>query len=123
MADVKVLYLNSTMTKIEPDINSNWVDLRSSKTIRLKKGEIATIPLGIKLELPDGYEAHIITRKMSFSKYGIIQTSGIEVITQKDTKEIEINVIATKDATINFNDRVCQLKIEKVQSDINFILE
>lgn len=123
MLDVKVIYLNNTMSKIEPNENSNWVELRASSTVKLRKGETAIIPLGIKLELPQGYEAHIVARKMSFSKYGIIQTSGIEVITADDTKELTIAVMATKDATINFNDRICQMRIEKIESNINYILQ
>ena len=41
----------------------------------------------------------------------------------KDTDEISITVLATKDATINFNDRICQMKIEKIDSEINYIIK
>ena len=38
---------------------SDWIDLRAAEEIELKAGEFQLIPLGIAMELPAGYEAHV----------------------------------------------------------------
>ena len=42
---------------------SDWIDLRAAKETVLKKGEFALIPLGVAMELPAGYEAHVVPRR------------------------------------------------------------
>ena len=56
------------------------IDLRSAENIKLKKGEFKLIPLGIAVQLPKGYEAHIIPRSSTFKNFGIIQTNHMGLI-------------------------------------------
>ena len=41
---------------------SNWIDLRTAERIKMNKGDFKLIPLGFALELPEGFEAHILPR-------------------------------------------------------------
>ena len=65
-------------------------------------------------ELPEGYEDHIAPRSSTFKKWGIIQTNGIGIIDNSYSGDNDIwkmPVLATKDITINVNDRICQFRI------------
>lgn len=62
------------------DGKSDWIDLRASKTVELKKGEAALIPLGVAMELPKGYEAHIVPRSSTFKNFGILQTNSCGIV-------------------------------------------
>ena len=42
------------------DGKSDWIDLRAAEDITLKAGEFKLIPLGVAMELPKGYEAHVV---------------------------------------------------------------
>lgn len=53
----------------------DWIDLRAAEDVTIQEGEWMLIPLGIAMELPEGYEAHIVPRSSTFKKYGIIQTN------------------------------------------------
>ena len=46
----------------------------------MKAGEFRLIPLGIAMELPAGYEAHVVPRSSTYKNFGIIQTNHMGVI-------------------------------------------
>lgn len=121
--NLKIEYTNPLLTKIEQGSyqNNKWYELRASKDTKLREGDFATISLGIKAQIPENYEMQIIAKRNLFKKYGLILTSGIEIIDSSVTEEITINVYATKDTKVNFNDRICQFKMCPIQEQINFI--
>lgn len=41
------------------------------KTVELKKGEFKLIPLGVAMQLPVGYEAHIVPRSSTYNNFGV----------------------------------------------------
>ena len=116
---IKVKYF----ADIEPikfigDNISNWIDLRSADTIKLKAGEFKLIPLGVGMILPDGYEANIVPRSSTFKNYGLLQTNSFAVIDNSysgDNDQWMMPVYATRDTVINKNDRICQFRINKIQ--------
>ena len=59
---------------------SDWIDLRAAQDVSLKEGEFKLIPLGVAMELPEGYEAHIVPRSSTFKNFGIIQTNHMGVV-------------------------------------------
>ena len=59
---------------------SDWIDLRAAEEVTMKAGEFRLIPLGIAMELPKGYEAHVVPRSSTFKSFGIIQTNSMGVI-------------------------------------------
>lgn len=119
---IKIKY-HAPIQKIETSKNGDWVDLRAAKTVTLKKGESCVIPLGISVQLPPNYEAHIVPRSSTFKKWHIMQTNGVGIIDNSYSGDNDIwgmPVLATEDTVINFDDRICQFRITKRQPDIFF---
>lgn len=74
--EIKIKYFTD-IEPIKPAHTGEWVDLRAADTFELKKGEFKLIPLGVAMELPEGYEAIVAPRSSTFKNWGIIQTNGI----------------------------------------------
>lgn len=102
---------------------SDWIDLRSSQRVELKKGDFALVPLGVAMQLPRGYEAHIVPRSSTFKNYGILQTNSCGIIDQTYCGDLDMwrmPVYATRDTVIEKNDRICQFRIVENQPQILF---
>lgn len=124
--DIKIKYLADIekLNYVGGADKSNWIDMRSAKNIELKKGEYALIPLGVAMEIPKGYEAHVVPRSSTFKNWGIIQTNGTGIIDNSyagDNDQWFMPVYATRDTFIHKNDRVCQFRIIENQPLINFM--
>lgn len=121
---IKIKYFNDNIDKLRYiDGKSDWIDLHASETIILKKGEFYLIPLGVAMELPEGYEAIITPRSSTFKNYGIMQTNSIGIIDNSycgDSDQWMMPVYATRDTIIHMNDRICQFRIIKNQPEIKF---
>ncbi len=124
MEEIKIKYFDPDMQKLEYiDGKSDWIDLRASETVELKKGEFKLIPLGVAMELPAGYEAHVVPRSSTFKNYGILQTNSCGVIDGSycgDQDMWKMPVYATRDTVVNKNDRICQFRIMPNQPEIIF---
>ena len=112
---------------IEPlryiDGKSDWIDLRSNETIDLKAGESCRIHLGFALQLPEGYEAHVVPRSSTFKTWGLLQTNSMGVIDCSycgDHDEWMVPFYATRDTHIDRGDRVAQFRIMKNQPQLIF---
>lgn len=74
---------NDTYIKM-PRLNKikkgDWIDLYASHDQIIPKGECKLINLGIAMQLPDGYEAHVLPRSSTFKKWGIIMTNSQGII-------------------------------------------
>lgn len=102
---------------------SDWIDMRSAETIELKAGEFKLIPLGVAMQLPNGYEAHVVPRSSTFKTWGIIQTNSMGVIDNSycgDNDQWMMPVYATRDTVIHKNDRICQFRIVEKMPTITF---
>jgi dUTP pyrophosphatase len=75
------------------------------------------------MQLPEGYEAHVVPRSSTFKTYGVIQTNSCGVIDGSycgDEDIWKMPVYATRDTVIEKNDRICQFRIMKNQPKILF---
>ena len=124
MEIIKIKYFDDKIEKLEYiDEKSDWIDLRASEDIEMKKGDFSLIPLGVAMKLPSGYEAHIVPRSSTFKTWGIIQTNSMGVIDESycgDNDQWKMPVYATQDTVIHKNDRICQFRIMKHQPTIEF---
>lgn len=114
---VKIKYHDDIMP-IEEFENGDWIDLRSAEDVEMKAGDIRLISLGVSMELPKGYEAHIVPRSSTWKKWGIIQANHMGVIDNSycgDNDIWKFPAIAIRDTIIYKNDRICQFRIEKKQ--------
>ena len=122
METIKIKYFTDKIEKLDYiDGKSDWIDLRAAEDIDMKAGEWRLIPLGVAMELPKGYEAHVVPRSSTFKNFGVIQTNHQGVIDCSycgDNDQWFLPVYATKYVTINKNDRIAQFKIEKNQPQI-----
>lgn len=119
--------------------NGDWIDLTLAETVTLKcpqahkmhirnknKQEVPTertrdvvfdiklLPLGVAMEIPEGYEAHLLPRSGSFKKYGIIQTNSMGIIDNSysgDNDEWKLPILATRNVTIPKGHRIAQFRI------------
>ena len=81
MVSIRIKYLSDKIEKLRYiDGKSDWIDLRAAESVELKAGEFRLIPLGIAMELPKGYEAHIVPRSSTFKNFGVIQTNHCGIV-------------------------------------------
>lgn len=118
----------------------DWIDLRASEMVHLYAPQAGTlkkytingtevsrrdvtfdyklIKLGIAMQLPDGFEAHVLPRSSTYKNFSIILANSQGIIDQSfngDCDEWVFPAIALEDATININDRICQFRIQPSQ--------
>ena len=121
---IRIKYFTDKIEKLTYiDGKSDWIDLRAADDLCLKKGDFALVPLGIAMELPQGYEAHVVPRSSTFKNFGIIQTNHMGVIDESycgPNDWFYMPAYALRDTVIHVNDRICQFRIEKHQPTISF---
>ena len=120
----------------------DWIDLFTGKDIHLKAPQAhqlhrynqrketpevkvrdvdfqsMLLPLGIAMQIPDGYEAYLVPRSSTFGKYGIIQTNSIGIIDNLycgDGDEWKMPIMATRTVTIPKGTRIAQFRIQLSQ--------
>ena len=124
METIRIKYFSDEIEKLTYIENkSDWIDLRAAADVSLKKGEFALIPLGVAMELPAGYEAHVVPRSSTFKNFGVIQTNHMGVIDESycgDNDQWYMPVLAVRDTEIHINDRICQFRIMQHQPTIRF---
>ena len=119
---IKVKY-HADILPLEINDKGDWIDLRAAEDMKLWAGHDYYIPLGISVELPEGYEAHIAPRSSAFKRWGIIQANSVGVIDHSYCGDNDIwmmPVYATRFAEIKKNDRVCQFRIVEKQPHLEF---
>lgn len=77
---IKIKYLDETQTRISKIEQGDWIDLRAAEDVTIKKDEFKLVPLGVAMELPEGYEAHVVPRSSTYKNFGVIQTNSMGVI-------------------------------------------
>lgn len=112
---------------------SDWIDLRAAEDMWIPEGEFALVDLGISIELPEGFEAHVAPRSSTFKNYGLIQTNSVAVIDNNYCSDRDIwkwpvyclqgrdFVDGRKGTSIRLNDRICQFRIVENQPKIKFV--
>lgn len=136
---IKVKRINKNLPLPKIIDKGDWVDLRSSETVpftapkvsALKKHTVngfeenyrdvafdtKLIKLGIAVELPEGFEAQILSRS-SNPKLKIFQTNSEAVIDNSfngNKDEWRYWVTALGETVINEGDRICQFRIQLSQ--------
>ena len=78
METIKIKYFTQEIDKLAYiDGKSDWIDLRASETVELKAGEFKLIPLGVAMQLPAGYEAHVVPRSSTLRRRGYVEDAGV----------------------------------------------
>lgn len=124
MEKIKVRYLSDKVSKLGYIAGkSDWIDLRAAEDVELKQGDFKLIPLGIAMQLPKGYEAHIIPRSSTFKNFGVIQANHMGMVDESycgDNDQWYFPAIALRDTSIKAGDRICQFRIMEHQPQLIF---
>lgn len=124
MVDIKIKYFTEDIDKLKYiDGKSDMIDLRAAEDVVMKAGEFKLIPLGVAMELPRGFEAHIYPRSSLYKNFGLTQANSVGIIDNSycgDDDQWMYPVIASKDVTVHKNDRICQFRIVRNQPEITF---
>lgn len=121
---IKIKYFTDAIDKLAYiEGKSDWIDLRAAEEVRLKKGEFRLIRLGVAMQLPQGYEAHVVPRSSTYKNFGVIQANHMGVIDCSycgDHDEWRFLALAVRDTVIHVGDRICQFRIMKNQPELIF---
>lgn len=123
MKKIKIKYRDSDMERIQKISQGDWIDLRAAETVELQKGDFKVISLGVSIELPDGYEAHVVPRSSTYKNFKVIQANSMGVIDNSYSGDNDVwmfPAIALEDTKIEKGDRICQFRIVKCMSKVNF---
>lgn len=130
---IRIKYFDDAK-KLEKISKGDWIDLYANKDMFIPEGERAMIPLGIAMELPEGYEAHLAPRSSTFKTWGIIQTNHVGVIDHSfcgdnDQWHMPVYCLVGKDRMwlterkgtfIHKGDKIAQFRIMEIQPEIEF---
>ena len=121
--DIKIKYFAEGLEPIQTAAGSDWIDLRAAEEVHMEAGEYRLIPLGVGMELPDGWEAHVVPRSSTFQNYGLLQANAMGVVDgsyRGDHDQWRWPAYATREIVIPKNARICQFRIIENQPRIEF---
>ena len=123
MTEIIFIKYHTDISPIEMVPNGDWVDLRAAEDVDMKAGEFRLISLGVSMNLPKDYEAHVVPRSSTYKNWGIIQANHMGVIDNSYCGNNDIwyfPAIAIRDTHICKNERICQFRIIKKQPTLVF---
>lgn len=119
---IKVKYF----TDIEPIAaieGGDWYDLRAAEDVAFNKGEFKLIPLGVAMQLPYGYEAHVLPRSSTYKNHRIKMVNSMGIIDNNycgDNDQWMFPALADEDTFIPKGTRICQFRIMEKQAPVAF---
>lgn len=119
---IKIRY-HGDVTPLEKIPQGDWIDLRAAETVEMKAGEYRLISLGVSMQLPRGYEAHVAPRSSTFKKWGILMTNSVGVIDESYCGDHDLwyfSALAMRDTVIEKGDRICQFRIVEKMPAVAF---
>ena len=123
MPVIRIHYFSDDLPRLQKTGKGDWIDLYCAQTMELHAGDFALIPLGVSMQLPEGYEAHVVPRSSTFKNFGVIQANHMGVSDGSycgENDEWRFPALAVRDTVIHVNDRICQFRIMKNQPPLVF---
>ena len=123
MLKIKIKYFTD-IEKVEQISVGDWIDLRAAEDVSMVVGDFKLIPLGIAMQLPEGYEAHVVPRSSTYKKWKIIQANHMGVIDESycgDNDQWMFPAIALENTIIHKGYRICQFRIMEHQPELRFV--
>jgi dUTP pyrophosphatase len=125
--DIKIKYFKEDLVEIKDIDQGDWIDIPLQQNLNLLGDPFKKVPLGIAMQLPKGYEAHVIPRSSTFKNWGLIQTNHHGVVDESyngpnDEWFWPCYVLVNK-TQYNFvprGTRLCQFRIMKKQPKVTF---
>lgn len=125
MLKIKVVNLSKNETPIVINKQGDWFDIKSADKVDIKRDinqqQSIMISLGVVMELPKGFEAHVLPRSSTYKNFGITLTNSMGIIDESycgyDKEHPEksdiwrFNAEIKKDCNIEIGDRIAQFRI------------
>ena len=113
---MKVKYIRTTpaVPKLEVSPKGEWVDLTLAEKAILLPNDHKVLSLGIRMQLPKGFEAWIIPRSSTYKKYKMLLSNSFGLI---DNLYCGVNDIwgfscfAPQGCNVKAGTRICQFRI------------
>ncbi|MCQ2125613.1 MAG: dUTP diphosphatase [Fibrobacter sp.] len=121
---IKIQYLNDEVNRLAKIEKGDWIDLYAAEEVVLKAGEWKLVHLGVAMQLPDGFEAHLAPRSSTFKNWGVLMTNSVGVVDNSycgPNDWWKMPVYATKDITIEKHSKIAQFRIMKKQPAVTFV--
>lgn len=95
---------------------SSGMDLSSAADMTVRPGETVLVPTGLRLEIPEGFEAQVRPRSGLAVRHGIgvLNSPGTIDSDYRGELKIILSNFGKQDFTIRRNDRVAQLVVAPV---------
>lgn len=77
---IRILYKNDKTPRIKINEKGDWIDIAAPVDVEFKPHEAKLIPLDVAMQLPDGYEAHVLPRSSTFKHYGLMLVNSMGII-------------------------------------------
>ena len=120
MEEILIRY-HADIPEIKKTATGDWIDLYAAEDAALKQGEWKPISLGVSMQLPEGYEAHVAPRSSTYKTWGIIAANSMGIIDESYCGDGDIwffPVIALRDTVIRKGDRICQFRLSRKMPDV-----
>lgn len=121
---MKIKYTRTTtfVPPLKQTKKGDWIDLSLAEDADIPVGGFKAISLGIRMKLPKGFEAHVLTRSSTGKKYKVLLYNGMGLIDETYCGPDDIwhaLFYAPEGARIKAGTRVCQFRImPKMQAGI-----
>lgn len=127
---VKVKYFSDDIPRLTINPKGDLIDLYAAEDVVINEMDEAMIPLGVAMELPEGFRANLLPRSSTFKKWGIIVTNSVGMIDHSycgDTDEWKLAVFCLKArdfvnskccTIIHKGDKIAQFEIVPIMPEI-----
>lgn len=121
---IRIKY-HGDVEKIKKIDCGDWLDLRAAEDVTMNYEDYKAISLGVSMQLPEGYEAHVLPRSSTFKNYGIELVNGMGVIDNSycgdnDVWHFLARCVRKSGTVVKKGDRIAQFRIVKKQPAIEF---
>ena len=121
---VKVRYISDDVPRLKKIEKGDWIDVYAAENVNITAGQMAKVSLGFAMELPDGYEAYLLPRSSTFSKWGVLEANSMGVIDNSYCGNNDIwsmPVYSPEGSEIKKGDRIGQFRIMKKMPSFDII--
>lgn len=115
---VKIFVEDSSLIPLYATSGASGADLKAAEDGVLKPGEYKAVKTGVKLEIPEGYEAQIRPRSGLAAKYGVTILNSPGTIDSDYRGEIAVIMINHGKDVFAFKkgDRIAQMVVAKFEA-------
>ena len=121
--EIKIKYLKD-IEPLEIIEGGDLIDLRCAEDTYMRKGDYRLIPLGVAMELPENYGAHVYPRSSTFKNYGILMANSVGIIDNSyngPNDQWHLPAYATRDILIPKNARIAQFMLVYRQPKVDLV--